>query len=64
MLTYENRSHSESEFEDDNCASYTADYDQAVSLSIPKSMYEPSEESMMSSCVEKSPREKLNEYLS
>ena len=27
-------------------------------------MYEPSEESMMSPCVEKSPREKLNEYLS
>ena len=27
-------------------------------------MYQPSEESMMSTCAEKSPREKLNEYLS
>ena len=58
-------SHTESEFEDDNCASYTPGYDQAVSLSTPKSMYQPSEESEMSSpCVQKSPREKLNEYLS
>ena len=29
-------SRSESEFEDDNCATYTTDYDQAVSLSTPK----------------------------
>lgn len=40
-------SHSEFEFVDDNCASYTTDYDQAVSLTTPKSMYEPSEELVM-----------------